>query len=155
MVQSSGRLPHIFQFHLLYLSTDFQYKWAWNAFLIRPIAWIRKKQVPLSAHCATTYPVTRTSASATLTEVFPCFCLSCKANARVKPAKTGHGQHSSKFVNCVVLFVIRIVLLVVVLFYVIFLCKCVLYHCHRVSTQLQLTNISYHITSVLRYACYY
>jgi len=32
---------------------------------------------------------------ATLTEVFPCFCLSCKANARVKPTKTGHGPHSS------------------------------------------------------------
>jgi len=31
----------------------------------------------------------------TLTEVFPCFLLSCKANARVKPAKTGHGPHSS------------------------------------------------------------
>jgi len=32
---------------------------------------------------------------ATLTEGFPCFFRSCKANARVKPAKTGHGQHSS------------------------------------------------------------
>ena len=31
----------------------------------------------------------------TLTEVFPCFFLSCKANARVKPARTGHGPHSS------------------------------------------------------------
>jgi len=31
----------------------------------------------------------------TLTEVFPCFFLSCKANARVKLAKTGHGPHSS------------------------------------------------------------
>ena len=30
-----------------------------------------------------------------LTEVFPCFFLSCKANARVKPAKMGHGPHSS------------------------------------------------------------
>jgi hypothetical protein len=32
---------------------------------------------------------------ATLTEVFPCFLLSCKANASVKPAKTRHGPHSS------------------------------------------------------------
>ena len=31
----------------------------------------------------------------TLTEGFPCFFLSCKANARVKTAKTGHGLHSS------------------------------------------------------------
>ena len=31
----------------------------------------------------------------TLAEVFPCFFLSCKANARVKPAKTGHGPHST------------------------------------------------------------
>ena len=28
------------------------------------------------------------------------------------------------------------------LFYVLFVCKCVLYYCHLVSTQLQLTNIS-------------
>jgi len=40
-----------------------------------------------------------------LTEVFPCFLLSCKTNARVKLAKTGHGPHSSKIVViCVVLF---------------------------------------------------
>jgi len=26
---------------------------------------------------------------------FPCFFFSCKANARVKPAKTGHGPNSS------------------------------------------------------------
>jgi hypothetical protein len=31
-------------------------------------------------------------------------------------------------------------------FCVLFVCKCILYYCHRVATQLQLTNISYHIT---------
>jgi hypothetical protein len=31
----------------------------------------------------------------TLTEDFPCFFLSCKANARVKPVMTGHDPHSS------------------------------------------------------------
>ena len=32
--------------------------------------------------------------SATMTDVFPWFFLSCKANDRVKLAKTGHGPHS-------------------------------------------------------------
>jgi hypothetical protein len=73
---------------------------------------------------------------------FPCFSLSCKANARVWFARTGHGQHSSRFVICVVLFVIRVVLLLIVMFCVLFVCKCVLYYSQRVSTQLQLTNIS-------------
>jgi hypothetical protein len=31
------------------------------------------------------------------------------------------------------------------LFCVLFVCTCVLYYCHRVSTQLQVTNISYRI----------
>jgi hypothetical protein len=87
----------------------------------------------------------------TLTEVLTRFFLSCKANARVKPAKTGHGPHSSKFLYCSMYYlccsmysyfcvVLRIVCFV--LFYVLFVCKCVLYYCHRVATQLQL-NISY------------
>jgi len=33
----------------------------------------------------------------------------------------------------------------IVLYYVLFVCKCVLYYCHRVATRLQLTNILYHI----------
>ena len=37
----------------------------------------------------------------TLTEVLPCFFLSCKANGRIYLAKMGHGPHSSKLVNCV------------------------------------------------------
>ena len=56
----------------------------------------------------------------TLTEVFPCFFLSCKTNARVKLANTGHGPHSSTLV------VICVVWLLFVLFYVLFVCKCVL-----------------------------
>jgi len=55
-----------------------------------------------------------------LTEVFPCFFLSCKANARVKLVKTGHGPHLSTLV------VICVVRLLIVLFYILFVCKCVL-----------------------------
>jgi hypothetical protein len=42
--------------------------------------------------------------------------------------------------------VICVVLLLFVLFYILFVCKCVMYYCHRVTTQLQLTNISYHMS---------
>jgi hypothetical protein len=45
----------------------------------------------------------------TLTEGFPCFFVSCKANARVKLVKTGHGPHSSKLVLiCVVLCIVYV-----------------------------------------------
>ena len=69
--------------------------------------------------------------AATLTEVFPCFSIGCKTNARVKLTKTGHGPHSSKIV---VLFYVLFVLYRYA--YVLFVCKCVLYYCHRVTTQL-------------------
>jgi len=56
----------------------------------------------------------------TLTEVVPCFFLSCKSNARVKLAKTGHGPYSSTL-GC-----ICVIRLLFVLFYVLFVCKCLL-----------------------------
>ena len=49
----------------------------------------------------------------TLLKVLPFFSLSCKANARVYLAKTGHGPHSSQLVKCVVLsiaFVVSVLL---------------------------------------------
>jgi hypothetical protein len=97
--------------------------------------------VCLYIHCMFMY-LHRASwhSSATLTEVFPCFFLSCKTNARVKK-KHKDGARPPLFLNfCVVLYIVCFVS-----FCVLFLCKCVLNYCHRVATQLQLTNISYHI----------
>jgi hypothetical protein len=50
---------------------------------------------------------------ATLTEVFPCFFFSCKANARVQNAKTGYGPHSSQFLCCSVYCLFCVVLCIV------------------------------------------
>ena len=84
-----------------------------------------------------------------LTEVLPCFFLSCKANAWVKLAKTGHGPHSSALV-CIC--VVRLLLFVLFGCYYLFFgcylccsmyCLCVNVYWHRVTTQLQLINISY------------
>ena len=67
--------------------------------------------------------------SAALTEVFPCFFLSCKTNTTVQLSKTGHGPHSSQ----------------IVLFCVLFVCKCVLHYCRRATTQLQFNKyVSHH-----------
>ena len=73
--------------------------------------------------------------AATLTEGFPCFFLGYKANARVILAKMGHSPHSSEIV---------VLLYVLFVLYCSMYCLCVNVCCHRVTTQLQLTNISYH-----------
>jgi hypothetical protein len=69
--------------------------------------------------------------STTLTEVVACFSFSCNANTRVKFAKTGHVSHLAFF-----LFIVMYVPFSV--FCVLFVCNCVPYYCHRVSTQLKL-----------------
>jgi hypothetical protein len=111
--------------------------------------------------------------SATLTEVFPCFFLSCKANARVKPAKMGHGPHSSKNV-CVVLcnfcvqmctvqlppggypiavnkYIYHIISCNVMSFHIIsYISYHIIYHvmsCHFISCHIISYHISYHIRS--------
>jgi hypothetical protein len=65
----------------------------------------------------------------TLTEVF---FLSCKANARVKNTKTGHGPHPSACCYlCYCCYLCRSMY-----------CLCVNVYCQRVTTQLQLLHIS-------------
>ena len=84
------------------------------------------------------------------------FSLSCKVNARVKHAKMGHGPHSSKIsvLFCVLFVLCRSVYCVCMCVCVcvcVCVCKCVLYYCHRVATQLQLTDISCHIKMNLHF----
>jgi hypothetical protein len=56
---------------------------------------------------------------------------------------------------CIIIIIIIIMYLIfcvfcfIVLFCVLFVCKCIMYYCQRVSTQLQLTNISYHMYQIL------
>jgi hypothetical protein len=80
-----------------------------------------------------------------MTEVFPWFFFSCKANARVMPAKTGHGPHSYFFVA------LRILCSMYCLFCYVPCIICV-YMCTEqlppgVATQLQLNKYIYHISN--------
>ena len=66
--------------------------------------------------------------STTLTEVFCAFSSVVSQMPRFNSHRRGAARTLPKLI---------------VLFYVLFVCKCVLYYCHRVSAKLQLTNISY------------
>jgi len=86
-------------------------------------------------HCASWH------SSATLTEVSPCSFVSCKENARVKPAKTVHGTHCSK--NFVLFYVLCLRVCV---------CVCVNVYCTTATVWLpncRLTNISYQYVKFL------
>jgi hypothetical protein len=86
--------------------------------------------------CVNVYCTTATGISghfsATLTEVFPCFFLSCKANCKGITRKHRVRPTLPKFLFLFIMYVPFSV------FCVLFVCKCVLYCRHRVSTHLQL-----------------
>jgi len=72
-------------------------------------------------------------------------------------------MHLFNFVNYIFLLCLCILIVMyvpfcvfcfIVLFCVLFVCKCVLHYCHRVSTQFQLTNISYHIKTRIDVWCH-
>jgi hypothetical protein len=84
--------------------------------------------------------LTLTEVFLNLTEGFTWFFLSCKVNAWVKLAKTGHGPHSTPLV-C-----ICVVRSLSVLFYVVLVCKCVLPPDNN-PLAVNNYNISYHIIS--------
>ena len=75
-------LSHSFLFFRFYFSS--MYIWFYSCLIINLCILLLRLCILIVCLCM-----------ATLTEVFPCFFLSCKANARVKLAKTGNGPHSS------------------------------------------------------------
>jgi len=89
----------------------------------------------------------------TLTEVCPCFFLSCWGKCQGKTRKDGARPAIFLvvvllcifFLSCSMYFCVLCIVCFVT-FSVLFVCICVLYYCHRVATQLQLTDISYIIS---------
>jgi hypothetical protein len=59
------------------------------------------------------------------------------------PQRRGTARTLPKFLCCSMYFCVVLYIVCFVSFSVLFVCICVLYCCHRVATQLQLTNMSY------------
>ena len=82
-------------------------------------------------HCAIWHSL------ATLTEVLPCFFSVVRQMPGYNSQRWGTAYTLPKY----------LIMLFCVLF-VLFVCKCVLYYCHWVSSQLQLTNIYHEMTTI-------
>ena len=103
--------------------------------------------------------LSRAQAKVKVTEAFPCFFLSCKANSRVTLATTGHGPQSSKLVViCVLsLFVLFCCYCVVLLLFVLFCCYlCCYMYCLCVNVYCTtatgcLPNCSWQIYRIISY----
>ena len=77
--------------------------------------------------------------SATLTEVFPCFFLSCKANARVKPRKDGARPALFHYFCVILNFCVVLCVVCFLSFFV--LCVCVNVYCTKSNEN---TNLMQH-----------
>jgi hypothetical protein len=93
--------------------------------------------------CVNVYWTTATGISGhfltTLTEVFPSFFLSCKGKCQGITRKDGARPALPNLLPNFFFFLI-VMCAPSSEFCVLFVCKCVLYYCHQVSTQLQLNN---------------
>jgi hypothetical protein len=76
---------------------------------------------------------------------YKCMLVFLKSPCKCQGETRKDGARPALFLN----FCVFLCIVCFVSFCVLFVCKCVLNYCHRVATQLQLINISYHIKSLL------